>query len=140
MSRKAKQHKAHAKPVSLHDKNGITLAAEAEAALRASRYKEAIELYKELIKRERRPDWIDGLAACYAGRAHDLAAKGMVQEASVLWRNRTQLCGKPLAEGPYFGWLLQAGGRDEMFRLLADKTLPDATQTELETHLAATQY
>jgi len=138
MSRKAKQHKAQPKPVSLHAKDGAVLAAEAEAALGALRHKEAIELYKELVKRERRPDWVDGLALSYAGRAHDLAAKGMIQEALVLWRNRTQLCGKPLAEGPYFVWLLQAGGREEMFRLLADKNLPDATRAELETHLAAT--
>ncbi|MHB8166314.1 MAG: tetratricopeptide repeat protein, partial [Sulfuricella sp.] len=138
MSRKAKQHKAHAKPLSPHAMDSAALAAGAAAALGASRHKEAIELYKELVKRERRPAWVDGLASCYAGRAHDLAAKGMIQEALVLWRNRTQLCGKPLAEGPYLGWLLQAGGQEEMFRLLADKTLPDATLTELETRLAAT--
>lgn len=138
MSRKAKQHKAHAKPVSPHAMDSDALVAEAEAALGASHHKEAIELYKELVKRERRPAWVDGLASCYAGRAHDLAAKGMIQEALVLWRNRTQLCGKPLAEGPYFGWLLQTGGQEEMFRLLADKTLPDTMRAELETRLATT--
>lgn len=138
MSRKAKQHKAHAKPLSPHARDSAALAAEAEAALGASYYKEAIELYKELVKRERRPTWVDGLASCYAGRAHDLAAKGMIKEALVLWRNRTQLCGKLLADGPYLGWLLQAGEQGEMFRLLADKTLPDATRAELETRLAAT--
>jgi len=62
----------------------------------------------------------------------------MVKEALVLWRNRAQLCGKPLVEGPYFAWLLQAGEQGEMFRLLADKALPDAARAELETSLAAT--
>ncbi|MBI5438397.1 MAG: hypothetical protein HY936_05550 [Nitrosomonadales bacterium] len=138
MSRKTKPHKPHSKPVSPHAMDSVALAAEAEAALGASRHKEAIELYKELIKRERQPNWIDGLASCYAGRARDLASKGMVKEALVLWRNRTQLCGKPLAEEPYLGWLLQAGELGEMFRLLADKNLPDATRAELETRLAAT--
>lgn len=138
MSRKAKQHKAHAKSVSPHAMDSAALAVEADAALAALRYKEAIEFYKELVKRERRPAWVDGLASCYAGRAHDLAAKGMFKEALVLWRNRTQLCGKTLAESPYFSWLLQAGEQGEMFRLLADKTLPEATRTELETLLAAT--
>ncbi len=138
MSRKAKQHKVHAKPVSPHAMDIAQLAAAAEAALGATRHKEAIELYKELVKRERQPIWVDGLASCYAGRANDLAAKGMVKEALVLWRNRAQLCGKLLAEGPYFAWLLQAGEQGEMLRLLADKTLPDATRAELETRLAAT--
>lgn len=138
MSRKAKQHKTHTKPVSPHAMDSAALEAEAGAALGASRHKEAIEFYKELIKRERRPVWVDGLASCYAGRAHDLAAKGMVKEALVLWRNRAQLCGKPLVEEPYFSWLLQAGEQGEMFRLLADKTLPDSTRTELETRLAST--
>lgn len=138
MSRKIKPHKAPVKPVSPHARDSVSLAAEADVALGASRYKEAIELYKELIKRERQPAWINGLASCYAGRAHDLASKGMVKEALVLWRNRTQLCGKPLAEGPYFDWLLQAGEQGEMFRLLADRTLSDTTRAELETRLAST--
>ncbi|MDP4027969.1 MAG: tetratricopeptide repeat protein [Gallionella sp.] len=138
MSRKVKQHKAQTKPVSPHAMDSAVLAAEAGAALSASRYKEAIELYKELVKRERQPIWVDGLAACYAGRARDLAAKGMLKEALVLWRNRAQLCGKPLAEGPYFDWLFQAGEQKELFQLLADNTLPEATRTELETCLAAT--
>lgn len=118
--------------------DSAVLAAEAGAALGALRYKEAIELYKELVKRERQPIWVDGLASCYAGRARDLAAKGMVKEALVLWRNRTQLCGKPLAEVPYFDWLFQAGEQKELFQLLADNTLPEAARAELETCLAAT--
>ena len=46
----------------------------AEAALAASRYKEAIEHFKALLKRERSPVWLEGLAAAYAGRADQLAA------------------------------------------------------------------
>lgn len=138
MSRKAKQPKAHAKPLAPHVRESAALAADAEAALGALRYKDATELYKELVKRESRPDWVDGLAASYAGRAHELAAKDMIKEALVLWRNRTQLCGKPLAEGPYLGWLLQVGEQGEMSRLLADKSLPDAARAELEMRLAAT--
>ncbi|MFA7241012.1 MAG: hypothetical protein WC091_12955 [Sulfuricellaceae bacterium] len=137
MSRKAKQPKAQAKSLAPHVRESAALAADAAAALGASRYKDATELYKELVKRESRPDWVEGLAASYAGRAHELADKGMIKEALVLWRNRTQLCGKPLAEGPYLGWLLQAGEQGEMSRLLADASLPDAARAELEMHLAA---
>lgn len=135
MSRKAKTNPK--RPPSPHDMDSVALAALAEAELTQSRHKEAIDLYKELLKRERQPLWVDGLAACYLGRAHSLADKGMLKEALVLWRNRQQICGKPLFEGPYLAWLMQAGERDEALRLLADPALPEAARVELETRLAA---
>ena len=135
MSRKAKANPK--KPPSPHDMDSAALAAQAEAELALSRHKEAIETYKELLKRERRPLWVDGLAACYAGRAQSLAAKGMIREALVLWRNRQRICGKPLVEGPYLTWLLQVGEQGEALRLLADSSLPDAARAELETRFAA---
>lgn len=137
MSRKVKQNKVQSKPLSPHAMDIGVLADQASAALGASRFREAIVLYKELIKRERMPAWVDGLASCYAGRAEELASKGMFKEALVLWRNRSQLCGKLLAGETYFSWLLQAGEKGELFRLLADKTLPDATRNQLEMSLAA---
>ena len=51
------------------------LAALADASLGAARYKDAIEHFKGLLKRERRTVWLDGLAAAYAGRAEQLAGK-----------------------------------------------------------------
>jgi tetratricopeptide (TPR) repeat protein len=133
MSRKVKDKPGKSPPQAL---DTATLAVQAEADLAHARYKEATELYKELLKRERRSLWVDGLAACYAGRAHALADKGMLKEALTLWRNRQQLCGKPLAEGPYLVWLIQAGEQGEAVRLLADPALPEATRTELEMQLA----
>ncbi len=135
MSRKAKANPKI--PPSPHDMDSAALAALAEAELALSRHKEAIDIYKELLKRERRPLWVDGLAACYAGRAQSLAAKGMIKEALVLWRNRQHICGKPLVEGPFLTWLLQAGEQDEAVRLLADTSLPEAARAELETRFAA---
>lgn len=136
MSRKVKQSKPHAKPAP-HAMDSAALAADAAAALSASRFKEATELFKELVKRERQTAWVDGLAESYAGRAQELAAKGMVKEALMLWRNRAQLCGKPLAQGDYLVWLLRAGERGEMLQFLSDKSLPDAMRLNLEMHLAA---
>jgi hypothetical protein len=52
------------------------LAAQAAEALRLSRFKEAIELYKQLLKGEARQDWRDALATAYVGRAKALSAKG----------------------------------------------------------------
>ena len=135
MSRKRKHHKAPATPPAA---NGAALPSHADAALRASRYKEAIEHYKELLKRERRPAWVEGLAAAYAGRAAHLAAKGLLKEALALWRTRAEVCGAPVFEGPYVSWLLQAGDTDQVLRLLAGTTrLPPETQVQLETQLAA---
>ena len=137
MSRKNKPSKTHAKPLAPHAMDDAALVLSAEAALSASHFKEAIEFYKELVKRERRADWVDGLASCYAARALDLAAKGMVKEALVLWRNRADLCGKPLVEATYVDLLLQAGEQNEVLRLLAEKDVPAEVLANLETRLAA---
>ena len=136
MSRKKKPSKASAAPPAAKK---TVLREQAEAALGASRYREAIEHYKELLKQERRPAWLEGLAAAYAGRAEQLAQKGMINEALALWRTRADMCGTPLIEGPYVGWLLKAGGGEQALRLLAgatQKLSPDA-QTQLETQVAA---
>ncbi|TCG03250.1 hypothetical protein BZM27_49890 [Paraburkholderia steynii] len=136
MSRKKKPSKASAAPSAAKK---TVLPDQAEAALGASRYREAIEHFKELLKQERRPAWLEGLAAAYAGRAEQLAQKGMIKEALALWRTRADMCGTPLIEGPYVGWLLKAGGGEQVLRLLAgatQKLAPDA-QTQLETQVAA---
>ncbi len=135
MSRKTKQttHKLFTP----HIVESSVLAIQAEAALVAKNFKEAIELYKQLVKREAQAGWLNGLACSYEGRAREIAAKGMIKEALVLWRNRTQLCGKPLAEGPYFDWLLLTGDQAEMINLLSCTSLPDLQRAELETCLAA---
>ena len=68
-------------------------AARAEEALRLGRFKEAIELYKPLLKQEARPEWRDGLAAAYVGRAKALSAKGLFKEAEVVLGNAVALDG-----------------------------------------------
>jgi tetratricopeptide (TPR) repeat protein len=56
-------------------------------ALQRERFKEAIELFKQAIRVEPRPDWKERLADAYRGRARDLAAKGMFKEASMVLEN-----------------------------------------------------
>jgi tetratricopeptide (TPR) repeat protein len=57
------------------------LAAKATEALRLGDFKQAIELFKRLVKQDARPEWRDALVDAYAGRARILAAKGMFEEA-----------------------------------------------------------
>ena len=69
------------------------LAAEADLALGLGRFKEAMELYKQLLKLEVRPEWRDGLATAYLGRAKALAAKGLFKEAEIVIGNAVALDG-----------------------------------------------
>jgi cellulose synthase operon protein C len=57
------------------------LAVKATEALRLGDFKQAIDLFKRLVKQEARPEWRDALAEAYTGRARILAAKGMFEEA-----------------------------------------------------------
>jgi hypothetical protein len=113
------------------------LAVNAEAELRKKNYKEASDLYKALLKLEWRPEWLESLAECYAGRACHLAEKGMFKEALVIWRNREKLCGKTLLEGPYLNWLVKADEQKELGQLLVDASLAASERSELEYQVAA---
>jgi hypothetical protein len=135
MSRKGQHHKAVAGKRAAGQ--AADLPGRAAAAFAAGRFKEATELYKALLKQERRPEWLDALAAGYAGRAHDLAGKGMLQEALALWRTRADLCGKPLLDGPYAEWLVRSGELRGAFDLLADERLSAESRAQLEARLAA---
>jgi cellulose synthase operon protein C len=59
------------------------LASRAAEAMRLGDFKQAIELFKRLVKQDGRPEWQDALAEAYAGRARILAAKGMFEEAEI---------------------------------------------------------
>ena len=72
------------------------------------RFRDAIEIFKPLLAFEARPEWKESLAAAYAGHAQNLADKGMVGEALVVWENRRRFCGKPLMEAPWFDWILKS--------------------------------
>lgn len=69
------------------------LVPQAAEAFRLGRFKEAIELYKQLFKQEAKPDWRDALAAAYVGRAKMLSAKGLFKEAEVVLGHAVALDG-----------------------------------------------
>ncbi len=134
MSSKKKTKPVRTAAVAAAQAGGLDAAGLASAALAAARYKDAIELYKDLLKRERQPAWLSGLAAAYAGRAEQLAAKDMLKEALALWRTRAEACQVPLLDGPYVGWLLKAGQVEQALRLLPAVHKLPAAQRE---HAAA---
>ncbi|MCU0834114.1 MAG: hypothetical protein MUC77_06705 [Chromatiaceae bacterium] len=72
-------------------RTNLDLPSLAQHELAAGRYREAISAYKDLLKRGDSLDARQGLAAAYAGRAGQLAEKGMLKEALVIWENRRQL-------------------------------------------------
>lgn len=137
MSSKKKAKPARTAAVGAGQACSLDPAELASAALAAARYKDAIELFKDLLKRERRPAWLDGLAAAYAGRAEQLAAKDMVKEALALWCTRAEACQVPLLDGPYVGWLMKTGQIEQALRLLpsVDK-LPAALREQAAAQLA----
>lgn len=95
---------------------------QASQMLDNGKYKEAIALYKQLLKRSdaetvQLQEWRDALAQAYSGRASQLAEKSMVQEALILWRQRAKSCDKALISAEYLGWLLHSGDHRHVFEL-----------------------
>ncbi|PKM10789.1 MAG: hypothetical protein CVV13_11635 [Gammaproteobacteria bacterium HGW-Gammaproteobacteria-3] len=74
----------------------------------SGKYKEAIELYKKLLRDTDNSDWRQQFAHCYLQRALAFAAKGMFKEALVLWENYSQRAQAPYAHyDHYLSWLIQ---------------------------------
>jgi tetratricopeptide (TPR) repeat protein len=116
-----------------------TLSGQAEAALAAGHFKQAVAAFKELIKRGRLPEWVDGLDKAYAARATELAGKNMFREAAVIWEQRADTCGTPLVASDYIAWLLFTGREERAARLFGAhaKQLETTNQATVREQLAA---
>ena len=55
--------------------------------MRAGRFKEAVEVFKQLVRQDKCPEWSSHLGDAYAGRARALADKGMFKEAAMVLEN-----------------------------------------------------
>lgn len=95
-----------------------TLEADAASALKHRAYKDAIALFKDLLKREPRAEWKQNLAEAYLQRARQVAEKGMYQEAAVLWDSHAQYRAVPVPSDEYIGWLLRAGQHARLAEIL----------------------
>ena len=73
-----------------------TLAARADEAMKQQRFKEAVDLFKLMIRHDPQPGWKQSLAEAYRGRARALAAKEMFKEAAMVVENTLG----PMARSP----------------------------------------
>lgn len=123
----------------LDDLSTGELIARCESLLSARNYRDAIDVYKLLLKREPRAEagWRESLAAAYLERARELAGKAMHREAAVLWENIPSLCGQSPQPELYVGWLLHSGQYAKAVRVYADHAAVLTGAGELETLLAA---
>lgn len=117
------------------------LIARGAALASAHNYKDAIDVYKLLLKREPQAEagWREALATAYLERARQLAGKAMYREAAVLWENLPSLCGETPHPELYIDWLLRSGQHAKAMRAYAAHaaTLSTAETGELEIGLAA---
>lgn len=114
-----------------------TLQVNAAKLLATGRYKDAIETYKRLLKKEQRDEWKTALAKAYLRRAQTLANKGMYKEAAVLWENRANLCSDKKDIDQYIYWLIRASRYVRAARLFTESHLPDNATRQLQAQFGA---
>lgn len=107
------------------------LLAQAAAHQVAQRYKDLIEVYKELLGREDRPEWRVALAHAYGQRARALATKGMYREAVAMWES-SRIPETTESDASVVGWMLAAGMYSQATMLLREiPVLPVDIQTRV---------
>jgi cellulose synthase operon protein C len=115
------------------------LAQKAADLLAKSHHKEAIDTYKQLLKKEQREEWKAALAKAYLLRAQTLANKGLYKEAAVLWENRANLCNDKKDFDQYLHWLIQGDRHVRAARLFVESAeqLPEELGRQLLAHFGA---
>jgi cellulose synthase operon protein C len=110
----------------------------AQSDLDAGRFRDAMAGFKELLKQAPTDALRDGLAGAYAGRARELAAKGMLKEALVMWDNRTALGGMSW-HSDHALCLLRLGRIEQLIPMLDEASSSDDPQARslFRSHLAA---
>ena len=86
------------------------------------RYRDAVESYKQLLKREPDKGWGAHLVLAYAKRAEELLAKGMPKEALMILDNAERLSTGPVRPDLALSCLIGSGSYDQI--------LPRFFQTE----------
>ena len=108
---------------------------QAACLLVEKKYKQALETYKTLYKKDPKDFYKSALSQCYMGRINDLSAKDMYREAVVLWENHHPYCGPSCQHAYVYINLLLAAGLEEKAAsfFTQNKTiLPDTHVTTIE--------
>ena len=125
-------------PKASADLPASTLEQNALTHIAAKRYKEASDIYNDLLKRWDTEFYRQQLAECYLQRALGMAAKGMPKEAVVLWENYAEWTKQPLtAVDAYILMLLAAKSTQKAYAKLQQLTAKDVDKNfpELATWL-----
>jgi hypothetical protein len=85
------------------------LAERGAQAMQLGRFKEAAEVFKQLVRQDPQPQWSDRLADAYAGRARALAEKGMFKEAAIVLENTLRPDGTVREPVLYLNCLIRQG-------------------------------
>ncbi len=113
-----------------------TLPTRAAEALRQERFKEAVELFKQLVRQDPRPEWKEALADSYGGRARALAAKGMFKEAAMVLENTLTQAGMLREPTLYVTCLLREGQQPKaaayLLHCVASGAVPAGQQAAFE--------
>lgn len=106
--------------------------------LQAGRFREAIAGFKALLREDPRDVLREGLADAYEGRARQLAGKGMLKEALVMWENRAAL-GEMPRRLDHAALLLRLGRVGPVLEMLGEPSVAGdpALGAGLASHLAA---
>lgn len=120
----------------LEDLSTRDLIARGQTLLSARDYKDAIDVYKLLLKREPQGGWRESLATAYLERAKELAGKAMYREAIVLWENIPSLCNQTPQPELYVNWLLHIGQHAKAMTAYARYAAALTEASELEKLIA----
>jgi tetratricopeptide (TPR) repeat protein len=122
--------------VRLEDLSTRDLIARGQTLISTCDYKDAIDVYKLLLKREPQGNWRESLATAYLERAKELAGKAMYREAIVLWENIPSLCHQTPPPDLYVGWLLHIGQYAKAMTAYTRYATALSGASELETLIA----
>jgi cellulose synthase operon protein C len=86
-------------------------------AMRLGRFKEAIEAFKQLVRRDPQPLWQERLSDAYVGRARTLVGKGMLKEAAVVLENTLTPDGTVREPALYLSCLIRQGQQQKAARI-----------------------
>ncbi|MBO0711084.1 MAG: hypothetical protein J2P47_07390 [Acetobacteraceae bacterium] len=86
-------------------------------AMRHGRFKAAIDVYKQLARQDPQPCWRERLSDAYAGRARDLADKGMFKDAAIVLENTQTPDGAVREPALYLICLINQGQHEKAARI-----------------------